>query len=158
METRILRTVDEVNNLQKNVLFGKISKHFSEGLSGRTVAIWGLSFKPRTDDIREAPSHWFSSTSSLEAGCTINVHDPVAKENVEAIYGDKLNYFEHHYDACQDADALAIVTEWNEFRNPDFDYLKVKMASPAIFDGRNLYNPEKMKELGFTYSAIGLKV
>ncbi len=157
MEARILRTVDEVNNLQKNVLFSKISKHFGDGISGRTIAIWGLSFKPRTDDIREAPSLVLID-QLLEAGCKVNVSDPVARENVEAIYGDKLSYFDHHYDACEGADALAIVTEWKEFHNPDFEYLKVKMTSPAIFDGRNLYNPAKMKELGFTYSAIGLKV
>ena len=157
METRILRTVDEVNNLQKNVLFGKIQSHFDGDLKGRTIAIWGLSFKPRTDDIREAPALVLID-QLLEAGCSVNVHDPVAKENVEAQYGDKISYFDHHYDACQGVDALAIVTEWNEFRNPDFDYLKVKMKTPAIFDGRNLYSPDKMKKAGFSYSAIGLKV
>ncbi len=157
METRILRTVDEVNNLQKNVLFSKITRHFENNLSGRTIAIWGLSFKPRTDDIREAPALVLID-QLLEAGCKINVHDPVAKENVEAKYGDKLSYYDHHYDACDGADALAIVTEWKEFHNPDFEYLKVKMKNPAIFDGRNLYNPAKLKKLGFSYSAIGLKV
>lgn len=157
METRILRTVDEVNNLQKNVLFSKIHKHFEGSLSGRTIALWGLSFKPRTDDIREAPALVLID-QLLEAGCAINVHDPVARENVEAQYGDKLSYFDHHYDACDGADALAIVTEWKEFHNPDFDYLKVKMKNPAIFDGRNLYSPGKLKKLGFSYSAIGLKV
>lgn len=157
MQSSILRTVDDVNNRQKNVLFRKLSEHFDGDLSGRTVAVWGLSFKPRTDDIREAPSLVLID-QLLDAGATVNVHDPVATDNVKAMYGDKLNYFEHHYDACTDADALAIVTEWNEFRNPDFDYLKVKMKSPAIFDGRNLYSPDRMKKAGFTYSGIGLKV
>ncbi len=156
MQASILRTVDEVNNRQKSVLFSKIKRHFGD-LSGRTIAIWGLSFKPRTDDVREAPALVLID-QLLDAGATVNVHDPVARKNVEAQYGDKVNYFDHHYDACHDADALAIVTEWNEFRNPDFDYLKVKMKSPVIFDGRNLYSPDRMKKAGFTYSGIGLKV
>lgn len=155
METRILRTVDEVNEQQKNVLFTKINNHFEGNVSGKTVAIWGLSFKPRTDDIREAPSLVLIE-QLLGAGAKVKVHDPVAAENVRAIFGDKLTYCEHHYDTCDEADVLAIVTEWNEFRNPDFDYIKLKLKSPVIFDGRNLYDPVKMKERGFKYLGIGL--
>ncbi len=152
---RILRTVDETNNQQKHVLFRKITDHFGADLTGRTIAVWGLSFKPRTDDIREAPSLVLIE-SLLKAGAQVKVHDPVAEENVRQIMGDTITYCKHHYDACDDADCIAIVTEWNEFRNPDFDYIKIKMKSPVIFDGRNLYDRQKMARRGFHYSGIGL--
>jgi UDPglucose 6-dehydrogenase len=155
LEPRILRTVDETNDQQKNVLFGKLMTHFSGDLSGRAIAVWGLSFKPRTDDIREAPSLVLIN-SLLDAGAEVRVADPVAMDNVRRLLGDRISYHNHHYDACDGADALAIVTEWNEFRNPDFDYLKVKMKSPAIFDGRNLFDRRKMAARGFHYSGIGL--
>jgi len=155
MEARILRTVDEVNEQQKNVLFSKINDHFDGDVAGRTIAIWGLSFKPRTDDIREAPSLVLIE-QLLKAGAKVRVHDPVAEENVRTVFGDQLSYCEHHYDACEGADVLAIVTEWNEFRNPDFDYIKLKLRTPVIFDGRNLYDPAKMRDRGFVYSGIGL--
>lgn len=155
VKPRILRTVDETNDQQKNVLFHKISNHFKGELKGRTVAVWGLSFKPRTDDIREAPS-LVLIRQLLDAGATVKVSDPVAMENVKEQIGDAIEYCDHHYDACDGADCLAIVTEWNEFRNPDFDYLKVKMASPVVFDGRNLYDRHLMAERGFLYSGIGL--
>lgn len=155
IEPRILRTVDETNNQQKNVLFNKLSAFFDGDLNGKTVAIWGLSFKPRTDDIREAPA-LVLIRSLLEAGASVKVSDPVAIENVRQEMGDAIVYCEHHYDACEDADALAIVTEWNEFRNPDFDYVKLKMNAPVIFDGRNLYDRKKMARRGFHYSGIGL--
>jgi UDPglucose 6-dehydrogenase len=155
MEAKILKTVDQVNNLQKEILFEKIKAHFGGKLKGRTIAVWGLSFKPRTDDIREAPSLVLLDRLLAE-GATVKVHDPVAHENVRAIYKDKLTYFDHHYDALEKADALAIVTEWNEFRTPDFEYMKHKMNQPVIFDGRNLYDPKKMRDAGFTYSGMGL--
>lgn len=155
VEARILRTVDETNNQQKHVLFRKLNEHFEGDLKGRTIAIWGLSFKPRTDDIREAPALVLIS-SLLEAGAKVKVHDPVAQENVQELLGDAVEYSVHHYDACDGADALAIVTEWNEFRNPDFDYIRLKMKSPVIFDGRNLYDRQKMAKRGFLYSGIGL--
>lgn len=155
VQPRILRTVDETNNQQKHVLFAKLEKYFGGDLKGKTIAIWGLSFKPRTDDIREAPS-LVLVRSLLKAGASVKVSDPVAMENVKDELGDSIQYCDHHYDACDGADALAIVTEWNEFRNPDFDYLKVKMNSPVIFDGRNLYDRKKMARRGFTYSGIGL--
>ena len=152
---RILRTVDETNNQQKHVLFRKITDHFGHDLKGRTVAVWGLSFKPRTDDVREAPSLVLIE-SLLKAGAIVKVHDPVAEENVRQIMGDSIEYCKHHYDASDGADCIAIVTEWNEFRNPDFDYIKLKMKSPVIFDGRNLYDRQKMARRGFHYSGIGL--
>ena len=155
VEPRILRTVDETNNQQKHVLFRKLMDYFGGDLKGRTIGVWGLSFKPRTDDIREAPSLVLIQ-SLLEAGAIVKVHDPVALENVEKELGDKVTYCAHHYDACKGADAIAIVTEWNEFRNPDFDYIKLKMKSPVIIDGRNLYDRAKMAARGFYYSGIGL--
>lgn len=156
MDAEILKSVDEVNNRQKHVLFAKLSDHFGGDLKGKKIAIWGLSFKPRTDDIREAPSLVLIE-QLLAGGADVHVHDPVAMENVKAQLGDKLTYHEHHYDALEGADALAIVTEWNEYRNPDFEYLKHKMGQPVIFDGRNLYDPAKMGAAGFRYSGIGLK-
>lgn len=156
VEPRILRTVDETNNQQKQVLFRKLLDYFGGDLTGRTIAVWGLSFKPRTDDIREAPA-LVMIHSLLEAGAIVKVHDPVALENVRKEIGDRITYCDHHYDACEGADAIAIVTEWNEFRNPDFDYIKLKMKSPVIFDGRNLYDRTKMAARGFHYSGIGLQ-
>lgn len=155
VKPRILRTVDETNDQQKNVLFDKIKGHFEGDVSGKTIAVWGLSFKPRTDDIREAPS-LVLIRQLLDAGASVKVSDPVAIENVRHQLGDAIEYCEHHYDACDGADVLAIVTEWNEFRNPDFDYIKLKMNSPVIFDGRNLYDRHQMAKRGFTYSGIGL--
>ena len=152
---RILRTVDETNNFQKHILFNKIHSYFEGDLEGRTIAVWGLSFKPRTDDIREAPS-LVLIRSLLDAGAVVKASDPVAVENVRQELGDSIEYCEHHYDACADADALAIVTEWSEFRNPDFDYVKLKMKSPVIFDGRNLYDRRRMARRGFYYAGIGL--
>lgn len=155
VEPRILRTVDETNDQQKNVLFRKLRDYFGGDLTGRTIAVWGLSFKPRTDDIREAPSLVLIQ-SLLAAGATVKAHDPVAIENVRREIGDAVEYCVHHYDCCNCADALAIVTEWNEFRNPDFDYIKLKMKAPVIFDGRNLYDRRKMAARGFHYSGVGL--
>ena len=155
VEPRILRTVDETNDQQKNVLFRKLKAYFNGDLSGRTIAVWGLSFKPRTDDIREAPS-LVLIRALLEAGAHVQASDPVAVENVRHELGDSITYCQHHYDACDGADALAIVTEWNEFRSPDFDYIKLKMKAPVIFDGRNLYDRHQMARRGFYYSGIGL--
>lgn len=152
---RILRTVDETNNQQKHVLFEKINDYFDGDLNGRTIAVWGLSFKPKTDDIREAPS-LVLIRSLLDAGANVQVSDPVAMDNVKQILHDEVTFCDHHYDACAGADALAIVTEWSEFRSPDFDYVKLKMKAPVIFDGRNLYDRRKMAARGFHYSGIGL--
>ncbi|MDG2131391.1 MAG: UDP-glucose/GDP-mannose dehydrogenase family protein [Fuerstiella sp.] len=155
VEPRILRTVDETNNEQKNVLFAKLKSYFGGDLAGKTIAVWGLSFKPRTDDIREAPS-LILIRSLLDAGASVQASDPVAADNVRQELGDRITYCQHHYDACNGADALAILTEWNEFRSPDFDYIKLKMNAPVIFDGRNLYERHQMARHGFYYSGIGL--
>ncbi|KAA0132015.1 MAG: UDP-glucose dehydrogenase family protein [Gimesia chilikensis] len=156
MEPSILNAVDQVNTAQKRVLFDKINRYFEGDLAGKTVAIWGLAFKPKTDDIREAPALVLIDLL-LEAGVSnIKVHDPVAMENVKAEYGDKLSYFDHHYDTLDGADVLVIVTEWNEFRHADFDYIRHKLTQPVIFDGRNLYEPSKLKAKGIKYFGIGL--
>ena len=152
----ILEAVDAVNVAQKEVLYQKVHKHFGGNLAGRTVAIWGLAFKPRTDDIREAPALVLVDRL-LAAGANLRVHDPVAMENVRQVYGDKLTYCHTPYDTLDGAEVLAIVTEWNEFRNPDFSIIRSKLKSPVIFDGRNLFDPHKMHHLGFHYSGIGLE-
>jgi len=154
LPAQILDAVHQVNNRQKAVLAEKIERHFAGNLKGKTIAIWGLSFKPRTDDIRDAPALVLIDRL-LKSGASLRVHDPEAIANVRAIYGAKLTYAELPMDALDGADALAIVTEWGEFRNPEFDEIKSRMRQPVIFDGRNLYNPRQMKALGFTYHSIG---
>jgi UDPglucose 6-dehydrogenase len=151
---QILDAVHEVNNRQKTILGDKVEKHFGGNLKGKTIAIWGLAFKPRTDDIRDAPSLVLID-HMLKLGAKLQVHDPEAMANVKAIYGEKLSYCELPFDALEGADALAIVTEWAEFRNPDFEEMRGLLKQPVIFDGRNLYSPKQMKSLGFTYYCIG---
>ncbi len=155
-ETHLLDAVDSVNTRQKHVLFRKIDEHFGGELSGRTVAVWGLSFKPRTDDIREAPALELVR-SLLNAGVGVRVHDPVAMDNVRKEIGDVVTYCDTPEETLDGADCLAICTEWNEFRNPDFDVVKSKLSEPVVFDGRNLYDTKKMADLGFHYDGIGLK-
>jgi UDPglucose 6-dehydrogenase len=155
VETRILRAVDAVNDAQKHVLFAKISAHFGAALKGKTIAVWGLSFKPRTDDIREAPALALID-KLLAAGAVVRVHDPVAMPNVRKIYGDRLTYSENQYAVLEGAEGLAIVTEWNEFRNANFELMRKTMRQSLIFDGRNLYDPAEMQRIGFQYSGIGL--
>lgn len=155
----LLRSVDEVNELQKGVLPEKIVSHFGgngseKPLSGKRIAVWGLSFKPRTDDMREAPSIVIVERL-LEAGADVRVHDPVALREARKIFGDRVSYSTNEYEMLRDADALAIVTEWNEYRNPDFDRIKELLVQPIIFDGRNLYEPRRMKEIGIRYFPIG---
>lgn len=154
VDPRILDAVDEVNQRQKQVLTDKVERHFDGDLKDKTIAIWGLAFKPKTDDIREAPALVLIERL-LELGANVSVHDPEAMDNVRAIYGDKLKYAAQPMDALEGADALAINTEWNEFRNPDFQRMKSRMNTPLIFDGRNLYDTEQMSEEGFTYYSIG---
>jgi UDPglucose 6-dehydrogenase len=154
VEPRILDAVDEVNSHQKLVLWEKIRQHFQDNLAGRTIAVWGLSFKPRTDDIREAPALVLIDRL-LEAGCKVQVHDPEAMDNVRRQYGDRLVYGERPLDVLPGADALAIATEWAEFRRPNFEQMRRMMSQPVIFDGRNLYDPHRMRESGFTYYSIG---
>jgi UDPglucose 6-dehydrogenase len=156
LSARILQSVDDVNVAQKEVLFQKLKSYFDGQLQGHTIAIWGLAFKPRTDDIREAPALVLID-QLLEAGASVRVHDPVATENVRKLYGNRITYCETTYETLDGSDVLAIVTEWNEFRNPDFNVLRQKLRYPAIFDGRNLFDPEKMRKMGFLYSGIGLE-
>jgi UDPglucose 6-dehydrogenase len=151
---KLMQAVDAVNDDQKQVLFKKVWTHFSGSLTGKTIALWGLAFKPRTDDIREAPALALID-SLLEAGAKVRVHDPEAMANVRAVYGDKLYYADRPYGALEGADALVLVTEWPEFRNPDFEVMKRLLAGRALFDGRNLYDHKQMESLGFTYYAIG---
>ena len=120
-----------------------------------SVAVWGLAFKPRTDDIREAPALVLIDLL-LDAGAIVQVFDPVAADNVREIYGDRIVFCDDQYDALENADALAIVTEWSDFRNPDFAKMKSLLAAPVVFDGRNLYSPEQMSAAGFQYDGIGL--
>jgi UDPglucose 6-dehydrogenase len=151
---KLMQAVDAVNDDQKQVLFKKVWTHFSGSLTGKTIALWGLAFKPRTDDIREAPALALID-SLLEAGAKVRVHDPEAMANVRAVYGDKLYYADRPYGALEGADALVLVTEWPEFRNPDFEVMKRLLAGRVLFDGRNLYDHKQMESLGFTYYAIG---
>jgi UDPglucose 6-dehydrogenase len=154
LPARMMEAVDEVNEAQKDILARKILDQFQGDARGKTVAIWGLAFKPRTDDVREAPALVLIDTL-LAAGAELRVHDPEALANVRAIYGDRLTYCDRPYGALEQADALAIVTEWNEFRNPDFEVMSRLMRQPVIFDGRNLYDPARMAALGFAYQGIG---
>ena len=156
VEPRMMEAVDAVNNQQKYVLMSKITAHFDGQLTGKAIAVWGLAFKPRTDDVREAPALVLID-QLLEAGANVRVHDPEAMANVREVYGDKLLYGTHPMDVLVGVDALAINTEWGEFRNPDFAEMRRRMASPVIFDGRNLYDPEHMAAAGFTYHSVGRK-
>jgi len=151
---RILKAVMQTNEVQKSVLTSKISRFFKNDLAGKTVAVWGLAFKPNTDDIREAPALSIIS-ELLEAGARVQAFDPEASENVRAIFGDRIVYTDNMYDALRHADCLAIMTEWNEFRSPDFDRMMSALEQPVIFDGRNVYDLQQMKTLGFHYESIG---
>ncbi len=154
LPARMMEAVDEVNEAQKDVLFHKIGQHFNGELKEKTVAIWGLAFKPKTDDIREAPALVLIE-ALLAAGAEVRVNDPEALPNVRQIYGDRLAYCDRPYGALEQADALAVATEWNEFRNPDFEVMRRLMRQPIVFDGRNLYDPARMAAQGFTYYAVG---
>ncbi|MFO0926916.1 MAG: UDP-glucose/GDP-mannose dehydrogenase family protein [Gemmataceae bacterium] len=154
VEPRMMKAVDAVNEAQKEVLGEKIRRHYGEALAGKTLAVWGLAFKPRTDDIREAPALVLIDRL-LAAGATLRVHDPEAIGNVRQIHRDRLTYCDKPYGALEGADGLAIVTEWTQFRNPDFELMRRLMAQPVIFDGRNLYEPRHVAEAGFTYYSIG---
>jgi UDPglucose 6-dehydrogenase len=152
----ILKAVEAVNYRQKTVLFSKIYRHFDGDLKGKKFAIWGLAFKPKTDDMREAPSLVIID-KLLEAGATVIAYDPVAMEEAHRILGDKIDYAKDEYEVCIDADALILVTEWSEFRSPNFRVLKKLLKNKLIFDGRNIYDPIEMAEQGFNYYAIGRK-
>ncbi len=153
-EMALLRAVEQVNQSQKVLLFDKVKKHFGEPLSGLTFAIWGLAFKPRTDDMRDAPSITVIE-SLLAAGARVQAFDPEAMEEARKIFGDRIQYTHRNYDALHGAAALLILTEWNEFRRPDFARIKGLLKQPVIFDGRNIYDPGDVRKLGFTYYSIG---
>lgn len=154
---KIVETVEEVNKEQKLYLVNKLKKHFNEDLKGKIFVLWGTAFKANTDDIRETPA--IDTAIALhEAGAKIRIHDPAAADNFEALMNKMeipVDQFENKYDALKDADGLLVMTEWKQYRAPDFDEMKSRMKNPVIFDGRNLYNTKKVLEQGFTYYAIG---
>ena len=154
---KILDAVMDVNEKQKLHLMPHISSYFNNDLKGKKIAIWGLAFKPNTDDIREAPALYMIKELLL-AGATIATHDPEAMSNVKGVVGDKITYSETQYEALEDADALVIATEWSEFRTPDFNKITSLLKNKAIFDGRNLFDLKQMEQLGFHYVSIGRKV
>ena len=153
-EPTMLRAVDEVNERQKSVFTHKLEEHFDGQLKGKTIAIWGLAFKPRTDDIREAPAlvliDWL-----LQQGAKVQAHDPEALDNVKEELGDKIVYCDRRMTALEGADALVIMTDWKDYNSPDFAEMYQLMKSPVVFDGRNLYDPERMKRRGYKYYSIG---
>jgi len=154
---RILKAVEDVNDDQKLVLYHKVHAYFKGDLKGRTIAIWGLSFKPETDDMREAPSLVLIA-KFLEAGCKISAYDPVAAEETQRRIGNVIRYANDPYDALSGADCLLLVTEWKEFRIPDLALMKQLLKNPVVFDGRNIYDPKEMKEEGFDYYGIGVRM
>ena len=157
-DARIIRAVEDVNQQQKNVLFEKMQRYFEPlgELKGKTVALWGLAFKPNTDDMREAPSRALID-ALLAAGANVRAYDPAAGVEAARLYGNTEDFVvcDERDDTLNGADALAIVTEWNEFRSPDMDLLKSRLARPVIFDGRNLFEPDRLRDIGFDYIAIG---
>ncbi len=154
---KILNSVMEVNQIQKRVLVEKVKKYFKGDLAGKKFAMWGLAFKPETDDIREAPALYIIE-DLLNAGATITAFDPEAMNNVKSLIGDKITYAEDQYSALKRADALLILTEWSVFRTPDFDEMEATLKNKVIFDGRNLYDLERMIDKGYYYNSIGRKL
>jgi len=153
---RILNAVMDVNEIQKKVLVEKLREYYKDGLKGKRFALWGLAFKPETDDIREAPALYIID-ELLKDGAEVVAFDPEGMPNVKKLLGDKISYAANRYDALDGADALLIITEWSVFRTPDFDFMKEKLKAPVIFDGRNLYDLDRIKECGFYYNSIGRK-
>ena len=152
---RILNAVEEVNDFQKSVLFNKVNTHFNNQLKGKTFAIWGLAFKPKTDDMREAPSLVIIE-NLLKAGANVVAYDPVAAHEAKRILGDTISYSDDLYDTLTKADALLIITEWPEFRSPDFDEISKRLNNKVIFDGRNIFDFNEMKNMGYNYYCIGV--
>ena len=155
-DMQVLRAVESVNDQQKSVLYNKLSRHFGGDLLGLKIAVWGLSFKPKTDDMREAPSLVIIE-KLLAAGCTVTAYDPVAMPEAKHSLGDTITYAKDEFAALIDADALLVVTEWPDFRAPNFDVVARLMKQKVIFDGRNIYEASELKELGFAYHCIGVK-
>jgi UDPglucose 6-dehydrogenase len=154
LDFAMLRAVEAVNERQKQTVVDKVQRHFGEYLRGMKFAVWGLAFKPRTDDMREAPAVT-AIDALLKAGAEVHAHDPEALGEARKIFGDRIQYHRVNYDALAGASALLIMTEWNEFRRPDFDRMRQLLKHPVIFDGRNLYEPVEMKQRGFTYYSVG---
>jgi UDPglucose 6-dehydrogenase len=153
-EMVLLKAVEKVNERQKGILIEKVKRHFNSDLAGLTFAVWGLAFKPRTDDMRDAPSITVIE-SLLKAGAKVHAFDPEATEEAQRIFGNRIQYAKRNYEALTGAAALLVLTEWNEFRRPDFVRIKRLLKSPVIFDGRNLYDPADIRRLGFQYYSIG---
>ena len=152
-EFQILRAVEAVNEGQKRLLISKMERHFGS-LKGKRIGMWGLAFKPKTDDMREAPAVPLIQ-GLLAAGASVHAYDPEAMKVARSIFGSKIQYADNSYSALTGADALAIVTEWNEFREPDYTRMRKLMRQPVVFDGRNIYNAESLRALGFTYISMG---
>ena len=155
-EMSIIKSADNVNKKQRQYFIDKITKKFGEDLSGKIFAVWGLAFKPKTNDMREAPAITVIN-ALLEKGAKVQAYDPKAMESAEFIFGDKISYAKNSYDALKNSDALLLLTEWNEFRHPDFDIIKNLMKTPIIFDGRNQYNRSRITSRGFEYICMGNK-
>jgi UDPglucose 6-dehydrogenase len=154
---KILNAVMDVNDIQRKILVEKVKRYFNNDLTGKKLAIWGLAFKPETDDIREAPALYIID-ELLNAGASVSAFDPEAMPNVKALLGDKIEYANDQYEAIKDAEALLVLTEWSVFRTPDFDQLESNLKAKVIFDGRNLYDIQKMIDCGYYYNSIGRKV
>ncbi len=154
LDMNIIKSADEINVKQRYLFIEKIKKYFSSDLSNKTIAIWGLSFKPKTDDMREAPSITIIN-ELLKLGAKIQAYDPKAMDVSQKIFGDKIEYASNPYEALKNTDCMLLLTEWNEFRRPDFEKMKSIMKTPVIFDGRNQYNKDRLKEKGFIYFKIG---
>ena len=154
-DLKVLEAVEEVNEAQKSVLFNKISNFFNQKLVGKTIAIWGLSFKPQTDDMREAPSLEII-TKLLEAGAKVKAYDPVANEEAKHHFGDSIAYYDNQYEALNGADCLAVLTEWSEFRIPDHQEIQTRINAKVVFDGRNIYDINDMHDRGYHYQCIGV--
>lgn len=151
----LLQSVENVNNRQKRVLFDKLLKYYGGDIKGKTIAIWGLAFKPKTDDVREAPALLIADLL-VEAGARVKAYDPVAIDETRRVLGDKIAYAKDIYDAADEADAIMMMTEWNEFRLPSWAAIKKIMKKPVVFDGRNIYNKKEMNDFGFDYFGIGI--
>jgi UDPglucose 6-dehydrogenase len=151
---RVLKAVEEVNETQKSIMYRKVASYFDDKLVGKKIALWGLSFKPQTDDMREAPSLVIIK-KFLEAGASVSAYDPAAMDEAKHKLGNSIEYVHNQYDALKDADCLVIITEWSEFKFPQFNKIKKLLKTPVIFDGRNIYDPIEIKKFGFEYSCIG---
>jgi UDPglucose 6-dehydrogenase len=153
---KILNAVEEVNTIQKTIIVPKIMHYFNGDVAGKTFALWGLAFKPNTDDIREAPAMYVIE-DLLKLGAKVKAFDPEGMPNMKGIFGDRITFCENQYEAIEGADALVIATEWSVFRAPDFDKMKTTLKNPVIFDGRNLFDLESIQARGFDYISIGRK-